>query len=198
MAHQAAIHQLRPRKNDRGAHEHPVTAKLSGGAHDLLTGLSFVDQTNIAEQIRSALDFYFALRMQDQAGMAKKIAAEKDRHEAVLASVTGGRKTKSKKKAGPDERPTAGGKKIDGNFSKPVTLRIDSRTLDMLTAFALIDEKTLADVLRDAVDDYIEDRRKSPQLAQKLDAAKQSYERTMAALIAGPATTPGANQRDGN
>lgn len=197
MAHQAAIHQLRPRKNDRGAHEHPVAAKLSAGAHDLLTGLSFIDQTNIAEQIRLALDFYFTLRMQDKAGMAKKIAAERDRHEAVLAAVTGGRKTKSKQKAGPDERPTADGKKIDADFSKPVTLRIDSRTLDMLTAFALIDEKTLADVLRDAVDEYIEHRRKSPLLSQKLKAAKQSYERTMAALIAGPSTAPDANQRDG-
>jgi hypothetical protein len=198
MAHQAAIHQLRPRKNDRGAHEHPVAAKLSAGTHDLLTGLSFVDQTNIAEQIRSALDFYFALRMQDQAAMAKKIAAERDRHEAVLAAVTGGRKTKVTKEVGSDERPTASEKKMDGDFSKPVTLRVDSRTLDMLTAFALIDEKTLADVLRDAVDEYIEHRRKSPQLAQKLDAAKQSYERTMAALIAGPVTTLGTNQRDGN
>ena len=113
MAHNAAIHQFRPRNITRGTSEHPVAAKLTKSAHDLLTGLSLVDQTNIAEQIRMALDFYFTLRMQDQAGLARKVAAERARHEAVLAAVTGNPKTKPKKKSGTREQAASVEKKVD-------------------------------------------------------------------------------------
>lgn len=160
-----------------------MTAKVTSRAHDLLSGLALIDQTNTAEQIRLALDYYFALRMQDQVALGQKIAAERARHEATLAAITGGRKTKPASKAAPVSGTTKG---VDGGLARPVTLRINSDTLDRLTAFSLIDEKTLAEVLRDAVDEYIVYRRLDPQLARRLDAAKQNVDRTLAVLVAGP------------
>lgn len=186
MAHQARqadVRPLIPHREHRGANEHPVTAKVTNSAHDLLTGLAFVDQTNMAEQIRLALDYYFALRMQDQVGLAHKIAAERARHEAALAAITGGRKARPAPKVAPESAPA---KTVDAGLARPVTLRIDSDTLDRLTAFSLVDEKTLAEVLRDAVDEYIVHRRLDPELNLKLDAAKQNVDRTLAVLAAGP------------
>lgn len=160
-----------------------MTAKVMTSTYEVLTALAMIDQTNSAEQIRLALTFYFTLRMQDQRELSKKIAAERDRHEAALAVIDGGRRNRPKVKAEKESEVFA--KSTDRQLDKPVTLRIDSHNLDLLTAFSLIDEKTLADVLRDAVDKYIEHRRKDPQLAQKLDAAKQEYDRTMSVLAGG-------------
>ena len=185
QAHQATVRPLPTQRSQRGPNEHPVTAKVTNRAYELLNGLAFVDQTNTAEQIRLALDFYFTSRMQDPAALALKIAAERARHEAALSAITGAPKTVAKPptKAAPAPSPS---KAAEDALTQPVTLRIDSDTLDRLTAFALIDEKTLAEVLRDAIDEYGVHRRLDPRLAQKLDAAKRNVDRTLAVLVAGP------------
>lgn len=192
QAHQAAVRPLLPQRSHRGPSEHPVTAKVTNSAYELLNGLALVDQTNTAEQIRLALDFYFTSRMQDPAAVALKIAAERARHDAALSAITGGRKTVARPfpKAAP---APASSKAAEEGLTQPVTLRIDSDTLDRLTAFSLIDEKTLAEVLRDAIDEYGVHRRLDPQLAQKLDAAKRNVDRTLAVLVAGPTESDTAN-----
>jgi len=162
-----------------------VTAKVTNTAYEMLTGLALVDQTNTAEQIRLALDFYFTKRMQNRTALAQAIAAERARHEAALSAITGVPKTTTKvsQKATPAAAST---KTAEESLTRPVTLRIDSDTLDRLTAFSLIDEKTLAEVLREAVDDYSVHRRLDPQLAAKLDAARRNVDQTLAVLVAGP------------
>ncbi|MFD0925816.1 hypothetical protein [Williamsia deligens] len=66
-----------------------------------------------------------------------------------------------------------------------MTQRVRSRAFDQLTAFSLIDDVSLADVLRSAIHWYIAYREDDPDLRRALRQAKANYETTMAVLAAG-------------
>lgn len=176
----AEVRDLRPHRDSHRVNEHPVTAKITHRDFDALTALALIDDTNSAQQIRDALDYYFTLRMKDRSSLADAIAAARARHEATLAVISGN-------PAPPIPAPAASSnrnKTDEPPLDKPVTLRISNRAMDLITAFSLVDDATAADVLRSAVGEYIEHRRHDRGLARKLDAAKREYERTLASLAA--------------
>lgn len=177
----AAVRALRPRNGDlnRGAPDRPVTVKITNLDYDILTALSLIDQTGPADQIRSGLNYYFTLRMNDRDALQRDIDRARARQEATLAALTG------------DQPPQQYAQQPDGDdfvdkpaapLDKPVTLRIGNDVFDILTAFSLVDEVSLADVLRAAIASYIDHRRNDPELISKLDGARENYATTMAVL----------------
>lgn len=160
----------------RGANEHAVNTKIATSDFDVLAALAVVDRTNTAEQIRRGVSIYFTYRMRDHTEMARKIAAARSRHEATLAVISG-------KATSIDDEPTPAPAHSDSHhLDRPVTLRVDSQTLDMLTAFALIDRVTMADVLRAGIGYYLALRKADPELSSDLDTARRRYERDLTPL----------------
>ena len=176
----AAVHHLRQPSERREVNEHPVTAKIMSSDYDALTALAVIDKTNTAEQVRISLEYYFTLRMRDQELLDRQIAVARQRHEAALAVIA----TNTDGEAHPDQNPseTKHSTADARRFDKPITLRISTYFLDLMTAFSLVDDVKFADVIRAAIDTYIDHRRADPHLAHQLDAAKQEYERTLSAL----------------
>ncbi|WP_415677841.1 hypothetical protein [Tsukamurella hominis] len=155
-------------------HDHAVTAKISTHDYDTLSVLGFIESRGHADEIRAALDHYFTERKNDPKALAAGIERARARQEAALAVLTD--------TEAPDvpEAPDTLPQEHAEPLKKPVTLRVDGRTFDLLTAFSVIDEVSLADVLRTAISHYIDFRKDDERLTAKLEEAQERQNSVLA------------------
>jgi hypothetical protein len=69
------------------ADDKPVTVRFPHSALRELMGLSVVDDTNLADQIRKAVLQYIQQRLSDPA-LQEQVAAARERQTSVLAALT--------------------------------------------------------------------------------------------------------------
>ena len=65
---------------------------------------------------------------------------------------------------------------------KPVTVRLRETQLRELMGIAVIENTNLAELLRTAVDEFIDRRLEDPALTKKVEAARQRQESVLDAL----------------
>lgn len=160
---------------DRRMEAHrPVTAKLSMKRYDQITALATLARTSAADQIRASLDDYFAARLKDP-NLKQMIEASTKRHRDKLAVLAGEVPTATPVKA-VSEPPNR------AKDEKAVSLRIDDRTFNLLTGFALLDDTTLADQLRKGIDEYVEARLNDHNLHSQVEEARERNRRILAVL----------------
>lgn len=165
-----------------GRTERPVTVRVDDDRLGLMTGLAIVDETTVAEQIRLASELYIAVRLEDP-----MLETQADRAVARFQSNFTTLRTAHRQRLGIDDVETQehdqatieAPAKPDRNADteKPVTFRLDTSTVDYFTGLALLDDWTLADELRAAIDAYVIERRKDPELVQQItDAGAEQAE----------------------
>ena len=156
--------------------EHPVSVKLAVSLLTAVEALAIVDRTSPAKQIRDALGCYFETRLKDPK-LNDKIAEAEKRHSDSLAVLTDPRRKSGGR--GGKEKST---RRKRGEAEQSITLKISSYDFEMLSALGLLDDTTLADQLRIAVTDYVQDRRTDENLAAKIAEANAVREQTLSAL----------------
>ncbi|WP_237573601.1 hypothetical protein [Mycolicibacterium lacusdiani] len=139
---------------------------------DQITALATIKRISAAEVIRHSIDAYLKQRLKDPE-LSAKIDTAMRRHHAKLAVLTGG--PPAHLTTAPPPRPRA-------HDEKSVSLRITDRDLDQLTSFALLDDTSVADQLRSAVTDYIENCRNDARLQEEIEESRETHRQILAAL----------------
>ncbi|MBK9474670.1 MAG: hypothetical protein IPL94_00110 [Tetrasphaera sp.] len=68
-------------------------------------------------------------------------------------------------------------------MDKPVTVRLRDSQVRELMALAVMDDVSLADLLRTAVTDYVNQRLSDPDLVSKAEAAKERQNKVFEELV---------------
>ena len=150
----------------------PVTAKLSMSMFDQITALATLKRVSAAEIIRHGIDAYLKQRLKDP-NLPAKIDVAMKRHHAKLSVLTG-EQTAQLVAASPP-RPRV-------RDEKSVSLRITDSDLDQLTGFALLDDSSVADQLRTAIDEYIQTCRTDARLRDEIEESRETHRQILAAL----------------
>lgn len=69
-------------------------------------------------------------------------------------------------------------------MDKPVTVRLRNSQLREMMAFAVLDDRPLADLIRAAIDEYVERRGDDPELPRRIEEAKARQSTVLDALVA--------------
>lgn len=168
------VQKARRGKGARGRGESPVSFKLDEYRFELIAALAVVDGTNMAEQIRQAAECYATGRSSDP-----------DLHNEVDRAVE---RFRDRLKGGVLEDGSASlafapaPPKRDVDTERSVSLRLPAVTLNYLTSLALLDEFTIADEMRAAVDLYLEQRRQDPDLEARIDEANRERDQLISRL----------------
>lgn len=152
----------------------PVTAKLSMSMFDQITALATLKRVSAAEIIRYSIDAYLKQRLKDP-GLSAKIDAATKRHHDKLAVLLTGEPPAAQLAPASPPRPRI-------RDEKSVSLRITDSDLDQLTGFALLDDSSVADQLRMAVDEYIQTCRNDARLQEEIEESRETHRRILAAL----------------
>lgn len=147
--------------------ERPITVRLDERRLQLMTGLALVDESTVAEQIRQASDLYISHRANDP-DLHDQVALAIARFRSKIAPVAG---AASDQEAGAPDGPSAPERDIESE--RPVTLRLASGTFEYFTSLAILDDFTIADELRAAVDLYLDQRRRDPELEKQIRDANE-------------------------
>lgn len=65
---------------------------------------------------------------------------------------------------------------------KPITVRIPEQLLDHLTGLTIVDGRSLADVVRGGLEQYVAQRRSAPTFQEEVDRAARRQQDQLAAL----------------
>jgi len=160
---------VKPRKAER-----PVTVRLAGEHVDFLAALATVDGTTAAEQLRLAAETYVHDR-RNSPQLEEQIRAAQNRNRATLAALKEGDDTYFQGQDDP-HRETHG-------KGKSVTFRAPQSLVGYLTGLAVLDDSTLAEQLRNAVNIYVNARRKDPNLASLIEASQAGRDRLLEKLV---------------
>lgn len=162
--------------------DRPVSARIDEDLHKTVMRIAFarfdagMDECTPADVIRAALKEYLDTRISDPA-LPTRVKAAQARQQAVLAAVD-----PSINPAPDDETPPPAPVPLRGNKERPVTLRIDDRTHDLLTAFALLDQTGMADQLRLAVAHYVNGLSQDPEFNTKVEQVRAAQADLLAAF----------------
>jgi predicted transcriptional regulator len=72
-----------------------------------------------------------------------------------------------------------------GDAAKSMTLRLDRELADRVEALASVEDRTVSDVVREALAEHVERRRSDPQFREMLEANLAKHERLLRMLAEG-------------
>lgn len=148
--------------------DRPVTVRLEDSTLTLVTAFAKIDSSTVAEQIRTSSREYIAQRLRDPELERRKESARARLAEQLAplqAEDSTARADSGSPILPPHVRVGAKGR------TAPVTLRLDAAVVEQLTALAVLDGTTVADQLREAVQNYVQARRQDPGLARSVKRA---------------------------
>lgn len=154
--------------------DRPISVRLDVDRLNDLAGLAEIDGTNAAEQIRLAVTAYVKYR-RHQPDLEDQIEAAVLRFRSALNGLQGDQQESLL--SAPDAPPRV------PDTEKSVTLRVAQVSVEYLTSLALLDNLTIADEIRAAVDAYISSRRQDPCLNERVQSARAARERRFARLV---------------
>lgn len=171
-----------------GRTERPVTVRVDDDRLGLMTGLAIVDETTVAEQIRLASEMYVAARLDDpklEQQAEQAVARFQTNFTTLMAAHRQRRGEDLETRAAEDVKDVIVGPsrpERDSDTEKSVTFRLDTNTVDYFTGLALLDDWTLADELRAAIDAYVLERRQDPELVEQITEAGAEQAELLARL----------------
>lgn len=134
----------------------PVAVRVLEKTQQDLELLARVIGTNVADQARAAISIYLMSRLLNE-DLDSQIEKAKRRFEAAVETV----RSTNPAQVG-TESPTKAAKVTGVQMS----VRLDQVQLSRLTALALVDDNTLADQLRCALDAYLKEQRGDERLVR--------------------------------
>lgn len=152
--------------------DRPISVRLDDERLNHLQGLADIDETNVAEQIRQATIFHVQNR-RAASDLEDQIAAAVARFRNSISPLIG-----SQLEPAPVFAPPARTQETE----KPLTLRLPQETVEYLNSLALLDDFTIADEVRAAIDSYVAARRSDPDLDLLITQTRQKYEQRMVRL----------------
>lgn len=171
-----SIHSITARtaKSLSSSEDRPISVRLDDARLNNVTGLAEIDGTNTAEQIRLAVTAYIHSR-RNSPDLESQIDTAVLRFRSSLQGLHG-----PQQEAliwAPDAPPR------DLASEKNITLRVAQASVDYLTSLALLDDLTVADEVRGAVDAYVTSRRQDPHLNERVEEARALRDRRFARLV---------------
>lgn len=143
--------QQRKRRGDT-ENGRPASIKFDAVDHTCLEALAWCDRLTVTEVIRTAMTDYFRRRITSPE-LSKEIKAAQAREATRQEAMLGVLKAVD---ASDMAMPTTAGKaERQERPTKPVTIRLNTHFINKLTAYALVDDNTMADQVRRAVDEHL-------------------------------------------